>query len=461
MAGNVILEDQGLVIRFPFRRDLVELVKSLPTRRWNPNEKYWLVPAADASHVVETLRPFGFSFDEATLRAAEDSVTPSMDHEVSAPPGLKPGDLTVGALNTRAAMAVRQAFPSDAWLVGEIADFDKSRHKRIVHFRLVDREADGRTAAVVSAVLFPDARERLERTLERAGTPFRFEDEVRVRLRVRVDLYEAWGAYRVLVQELDVQFTLGETARRREEIVRVLTSEGLVGRNPSLPMPPTPLRIGLITSLQSDAYRDVIQTLEESGFAFDVRAHDARVQGHRTETTVLAALGALAADPPDVVLICRGGGSRTDLAWFDTLTLGRAVALFPVPIIVGIGHEQDRGVLDAIARSQKTPTAAASLLVRQVRSHLEHVEALGARVMDHARRHLDRVRQSNTEQTVRLSRVSQWRIEVCRNHLRNHTQRLSSAARERLSIERSRLTHATHQLPRVTAVLLTRQETGL
>ena len=112
MAGNVTLEDQGLVIRFPFRRDLVELVKSLPHRRWNPSEKYWLVPASDASYVVETLQPFGFSFDEATLRAAEGSTPPTRDQETSTPPGLESGDLTVTTDYRHLLMEILQArFP--------------------------------------------------------------------------------------------------------------------------------------------------------------------------------------------------------------------------------------------------------------------------------------------------------------------------------------------------------------
>src|SRR5262249_62163427 len=94
--------------------------------------------------------------------------------------------------------------------------------------------------------------------------------------------------------------------------------------------------------------------------------------------TVLNALGWFRARAAhfDVVLICRGGGSRTDLAWFDSLSLGRAVALFPVPVVVGIGHEQDVSVLDRVARRAKTPTAAAAMLVDRVREALEPLVAL-------------------------------------------------------------------------------------
>src|SRR5262249_3678400 len=151
---------------------------------------------------------------------------------------------------------------------------------------------------------------------------------------------------------------------------RRLTERGLVGRNTSLPFPDLPLRVGLVTSLGSDAFNDVLRTLQESGFAFDVTAHGARVQGRLTEPSVLNALDWVRkrAESFDVVLICRGGGSRTDLSWFDSEQLGAAVATFPVPVVVGIGHEQDLSVLDFVGFRRKTPTAAAAYLVERVQA---------------------------------------------------------------------------------------------
>jgi exodeoxyribonuclease VII large subunit len=159
-------------------------------------------------------------------------------------------------------------------------------------------------------------------------------------------------------------------------------------------MVPVPLRVGLITSLGSDAYNDVLRTLQESGFAFRVTAHGARVQGRSTEPSVLNALDWFrerAADF-DVILVCRGGGSRTDLAWFDSVQLGRAVALFPLPVVVGIGHEQDFSVLDAVGWRAKTPTAAASLLVDAVARSLDDLELRGSAVLDVATRRTARSR---------------------------------------------------------------------
>ncbi len=308
----------------------------------------------------------------------------------------------------------------------------------------------------MQAILFDGARREIERKLAAAGNPFALEDEVEVRVRVRVDLYDAWGAYRVQIEELDLAFTLGEAARRREEIVRKLAADGLLERNARLPFPELPLRVGLITSLNSDAYHDVLRTLGESGFAFKVTAHGARVQGRATETSVLNALDWFRARQAyfDAILICRGGGSRTDLAWFDTEALGRAVAAFPIPVVAGIGHEQDVSVLDHVARRAKTPTAAAAFLVDAVRSSWNRFEDLESSIFEAARALLTAEKRDRGDAARRLARAATRRIETSRALLQASARQLGQGARRDLVDAMRRATEAAHGLaPRVTRAL--------
>jgi exodeoxyribonuclease VII large subunit len=269
-----------------------------------------------------------------------------------------------------------------------------------------------------------------------------------VRVRVRVDLFDAWGAYRVQIEDLDLTFTLGEAARRREEIVRKLGEAGLLERNAALPLPALPLRLGLITSLGSDAYHDVLRTLGESGFAFQVTAHGARVQGRATEASVLNALDWFAARQAhyDAILICRGGGSRTDLQWFDTEALGRAVALFPIPIVSGIGHEQDISVIDHVARRAKTPTAAAAFFVDAVRAAVLHVEDVAATIFDEARSILAAERLHRRDAARRLARAVRAFLDVERVELRRRREGLVRVTTRRLESSRAGLSAAARQV---------------
>jgi len=472
-------------IRFPFDRGLVELIKTLPGRRWNAAERFWSVPEPDIVQLLDLLEPRGFSFDAAAWSRYRElggsAPLPRLPRASPAGPRLSglfdepqaepaepapsgtASDFTVTGLNERVREVLEAAFPAAIWLVGEISGFNRNAHKRHVTFQLDERAEDGRTRSSVNATLFDRARAEIERKLARAGAPFRLEDETTVRVLVRVELYVPWGSYRVVVEELDVDYTLGEAARRREEIVRRLAQAGLVGRNTALPLPALPLRVGLVTSLGSDAYNDVLRTLEESKFAFRLLVHGARVQGRATEPSVLNALDALRerADQLDVVLICRGGGSRTDLAWFDSEALGRAVALFPLPVVVGIGHEQDRSVLDEVARTCKTPTAAAALLVETVRRSLEAVEAGGGQVLALAAARLQEERRCGTDRARRLGLAARALLERERVELGHRRARTVRGARALVSVAVQRVERWVRDVPRAAAVHLVRQWTFL
>jgi exodeoxyribonuclease VII large subunit len=435
-------------VSFPFDRRLVDLLKSLPRRRWQAADKVWAIPDADVVLLVDLLQPEGFAFDdEARTRYAEaggrramrPAATPAASIE-----GEGVGDWTVGRLNREVKAALAAAFPNSIWLVGEISGFNRSRHKRHVGFSLIERDTAGEQVFQVQAILFEGVRREIERKLSAAGSPFALEDEIEVRVQARVDLYDAWGSYRVEIEDLDVAFTLGEAARRREEIVRKLQAAGLLERNSALALPELPLRVGLVTSLSSDAYHDVLRTLGESGFAFRVTAHGARVQGRATESSVLNALDWFSARQAhfDVILICRGGGSRTDLAWFDSEALGRAVALFPIPIVAGIGHEQDVSVLDHVARRAKTPTAAASLLVERVGLALRRVEETGVTILDEARSLLATESRNRRDAALRLARATVRCVESARAALHAAARQLGQGARRDLAAEGRRVRDA-------------------
>jgi exodeoxyribonuclease VII large subunit len=223
---------------------------------------------------------------------------------------------------------------------------------------------------------------------------------------------------------------------------------GLVGRNTALPFPALPLRVGLVTSLGSDACRDVLRTFEESGFAFRVTLHGARVQGRLTEPSVLNALDWLRqrSSDFDVVLICRGGGSRTDLAWFDSEALGRAVATFPLPVLVGIGHEQDVSVLDAVGWRCKTPTEAAWSVVGAVRQTLRELDETAARIAQGSVDALGTAAEKLEERRQRAVRASRFSIAAASRHLADHAADIRACAGRHLVRRRTLLEAAVRQL---------------
>ncbi|NIM00545.1 MAG: exodeoxyribonuclease VII large subunit [Acidobacteria bacterium] len=478
MSRRVDHDGQTLLIRFPFDRALVERVKTLPGRRWNASERYWFVPDDHVVAVVDLLADDGFEFDESTRglytalggsRALDERPASTGGPSLTELPlfaanerrgeplaTVDDTDLTVGRLNGRVRELLAGAFPAPVWLVGEISGFNKSAHRKHVGFELIERSEDGQAVSKVSAILFESTRREIERQLRDAGEPFQLEDEISVRFSVRVDLHVPWGQYRVVIERLDVHYTLGEAARRREEIVRRLTAAGLHEVNRLLQLPALPLRVGLITSLGSDAYNDVLRTLGESGFAFAVTVHGARVQGHSTEPSVLNALDwfGARADRFDALLICRGGGSRTDLVWFDTERLGRAVALFPLPVIIGIGHEQDQSVLDAVARSCKTPTAAAGFLVECANRALHRTEETAREILASAADSIAQRRRESEDRARRLAGTVRHRLELERSRLEQFRRQARSSVQAALQKARERVAVSTQRIPRESRRLL-------
>jgi exodeoxyribonuclease VII large subunit len=293
--------------------------------------------------------------------------------------------------------AIRRAFPDELWLRGEIRNL--KRGARMVWLDLVEPVpgADlGRPPrATLPVVLFEVERRRVNAALQQAGGAVRMEDGTEVRIRGRVNWWGPGARLQLQMTDIDPAFTLGRLAADRQRVLRQLDAEGLLTRQQSLPLPLVPLRVGLVTSAGSAAEHDVLDELRASGIGFRVRRADTRVQGQSAARSVAAALqrvatggygaagglgathrGATGGDPGaasgdalvDVVLLVRGGGSATDLSAFDSEVIARAVALSPVPVLTGIGHDVDRTVADEVAHaSYKTPTACAQAVVRTVR----------------------------------------------------------------------------------------------
>ena len=134
---------------------------------------------------------------------------------------------------------------------------------------------------------------------------------------LEADFYVPHGKFQPHVLDIDENYTMGEMERVRREILARLAAEGLLDAQRSLSLPAAPLRVGLVTAAGSAAAHDFAKVIAGSGFPVEVLLENARMQGAETAPTVAAAIAALEARDVDCVCVVRGGGSRSDLAWFD------------------------------------------------------------------------------------------------------------------------------------------------
>ncbi len=450
-----------LQIRFPYDVELLRIVRDLPERRWDNRGRYWCTPHKHLAAVARVLLPLGFQPSETVRRllgeggaaAAPESAgaasgaegealasAPAPPHADLDPPAA--ATLSISRLNELVRAALHEAFPQSLWLAGEVIGYDRNAHKRHIYFQLAEKEeGEDRPRAVVSAVLFEGVAAQVAARLRSAAEPLELRDGVKIRVRGRIDLYPPTGSYQIIVEEVDPDFTLGEIARRRERILAEIERLGLRRRNLELAFPLPSLRIGLITSYASDAYNDFVSELSRSSYSFAIDAYDVHVQGKQMEDDVLRALRWFAANGAhyDAVAIVRGGGARTDLMYFDSLDIGVAVARLPIKVIVGIGHERDRSVLDHIAHSEKTPTAAAQLLIAIARAEEDKSEAGRAALVQRAERLLASHKERLDRVALLLARSLSLGLAHARTRVLLLARDLGACAASPLARERDKL----------------------
>jgi exodeoxyribonuclease VII large subunit len=216
---------------------------------------------------------------------------------------------------------------------------------------------------------------------------------MKVMLRVRAQFHAAYG-FSWIVSDINPEYTMGDLARRRQEIVRQLKAEGVFDLQKELRLPLFAQRIAVISSEGAAGYGDFSRQLHDNqgGYIYKVELFAAVMQGEAVEQSVIAALGRIyeRVDDFDAVVVIRGGGATSDMSGFDTLALAENVANFPLPVITGIGHERDECVLDMVAFARmKTPTAAAQFLIDNLQRTALRLDQLADRIADRVQRRMD------------------------------------------------------------------------
>lgn len=362
---------------------------------------------------------------------------------------------------------IRDTFDSELWVRGIISGLTRSANGH-VYFDLIDPSDLGRSPdATLPVALFANAKQRVNAILRKTNAT-RMEDGIEIRIRGQVTYYPRQGRIQLIMSLIDPAYTLGQLEAAKAELLRELESDGLAAANSAVPFPILPLRIGLVTSSGSAAEADFLHELELSGYPFDVTLFDSRVQGDEAVPDLATAILAAAATEVDLVAIVRGGGARTDLVAFDHGRVARAIAAAERPVVVGVGHETDLSVADQVAaRSAKTPTACAGLIIDVVRQFDQRVERCseaiahlaGARVVDASQR-LDRL-------TARLNRVAadstgkqQSRLDVANSRLATGAIRTVERASHRLATATIRIDALDPQVALARGWSITQDATG-
>ena len=286
--------------------------------------------------------------------------------------------------------AIDDALPDEYWVEAELSECRENGGH--CYMELIEKDERSNTpVARASAKCWRQTWTMVKPYFERTtGQPPRAG--MKVLLKVYAQFHEAYG-FSWIVSDIDPTYTLGDMARRRQEIIRQLKEEGVFDLQRELRIPTFAKRIAVISAQNAAGYGDFCRQLADNdyGFRFDITLFPAIMQGEQVEASVISALNLIyeqsqkltahGQKPFDVVVIIRGGGATADLSGFDTLALAENVAQFPLPIITGIGHERDESILDMVSHTRvKTPTAAAAFLIDNLLRVLERLDDAGQRI---------------------------------------------------------------------------------
>jgi exodeoxyribonuclease VII large subunit len=287
-----------------------------------------------------------------------------------------------------------------------------------------------------------------------------------VRLKINVDFHERYGL-KLIIEDIDSSFTIGNLEIQRQAILKAIRERDLIRRNAIMTrLSPAVQRLAVISAPKAAGYADFVRHIDDNPYGYDIRIElfESAMQGMLVEPEMLTCLDAIARrrDEFDAVAIIRGGGGRTDLAAFDNLALAVRIAEYPLPVLIGIGHEIDQSVLDLVAHtSLKTPTAVADFIISHNATFETWLDETARNLQDEVLNRL--AYEDNRLSTLarEVSRSVQGRLAFENRRLTTLTHDVSRAAQYRLANEDRKLNALAHDVSRTVHSRLAREQQRL
>ena len=349
------------------------------------------------------------------------------------------------------------------WVIAETSDLRLNRSGHC-YTELIEKDSRGETVAKISAAIWAGNYSKLyHKFLNATGQVL--ATDMKVMVNVSVSYHRLFGM-KVVINDIDPNYTMGDMARQRQEIINRLTQEGIIDMNKQLPWPEVPQRIAIISADGAAGYGDFMNQLHRNsyGLQFYTCLFNAVMQGAQTVPTVLAALDRINTHLElfDCVVIIRGGGATSELNSFDNYDLAANVAQFPLPVIVGIGHERDVTVLDSVAAMPvKTPTAAAEWLIQRGTDALAHLNELQEAVTTAVRETVGQAREQLAYFTSMIPAAARRILDTNRIRLDNNARAIPLAVTNLVSTQRTRLDRAAERVGEAVTRAMQREQQRL
>lgn len=321
--------------------------------------------------------------------------------------------------------ALQKELPGHYWVVAEIMELRENRH---CYLELIEKsEENDSLLAKVRATIWA-SRYGMLRPYFETTTGSSLKSGIKILCKASVEFHPLYGLS-LNITDIDPSYTLGDLARKKQEVIQRLRKEGVYDMNRELSFPLVPQRIAIISSETAAGYGDFMESIRQNryGFFFHTTLYPAIMQGDEAPLSITSAMEKVYESESDFdcLVLIRGGGSKADLESFNQYELAYFITQFPLPVITGIGHERDESVADMVAHlGLKTPTAVAEFLVDKLLSFEFSLSALLDRlstaVRDRVHGDLNRLERHGSS----MMHLSRGLLQQQSDRLRQSEQRL-------------------------------------
>ena len=325
------------------------------------------------------------------------------------------------------------SLPQMFWVAAEISEItvNSSGH---CYLELIEKHPDEKNIRARIKGIIWSSRFIFIRSFFENITGETLKTGLKILVKAKVEYHELYGLS-LVINDIDPAFTLGEMAIKRQLIIKKLEQEGVFSMNREIAFSLLPQRIAVISSGSAAGYTDFIRHLTGNsyGYVFYTALIETPMQGTETEQSVISALDkiAICSDLFDLVVIIRGGGSQTDLSWFDSYGIAYHITQFPLPVVTGIGHEKNMSVTDLVAnKALKTPTAVADYLIEAMAIAENKLNEMSSGIRDLANLIIGENRNMIGTFSIKLLPMARIMISASREKLSGKVMELIRIGRE-------------------------------
>jgi exodeoxyribonuclease VII large subunit len=366
--------------------------------------------------------------------------------------------LSLYELNKKISEALANNLEPSYWVVAEIGQIQTNR-KGHCYLELVEKE-DDQIKAKTRATIWSYTYRNLSTWFE-GITGQSLKAGMKILFNATIQYHEIYG-FSLNIRDIDAQYTLGERAKKRQEIIEKLREDGIFEMNKELRLPTVPQNIAVISSETAAGFGDFMDQIGGNDYGYEIKIElfNAVMQGEDAASSIIDAMHQVFENIGnyDLLVIIRGGGATLDLDCFDNYDLGSHVAQFPIPVITGIGHERDETITDMVAHTKmKTPTAVAEFIISGFRNFeielMEKFNILSGK-LDRA---LDEESQNLDQLLFRFQRSVQQKLNVQEIKLSKWIKNLHYGYQNALKVENQKLNDLKQSIKRSPSLLIRNQ----